>query len=399
MELLNKHILLGVSGGIAAYKSPELVRRLREQGAEVRVVLTDAARAFVTPLTLQAVSGHTIPAGVLDPASEQGMNHIELAKWADLVLIAPATANVISRLATGMADELLTTLCLATPSPVALAPAMNQQMYLHPATQANLQTLAQRGVQLWGPASGSQACGDVGPGRMLNPDELVAECIRFLAKPKLDLRVLITAGPTREALDPVRYISNHSSGKMGFALAAAAAELGADVTLVSGPVNLPTPAGVRRIDVESALQMQAAVMAEVAQQQIVIGCAAVADYRPAEISPQKIKKSADEVTLTLVKNPDIIAEVAALAVKPFVVGFAAETRDVERYALDKMARKKLDMIAANDVAREGQGFNSDDNALTVFWPGGHQELPLARKTEVARHLLALIIKKYQHETD
>ena len=399
MELLNKHILLGVSGGIAAYKSPELVRRLREQGAEVRVVLTDAARAFVTPLTLQAVSGHTIPAGVLDPASEQGMNHIELAKWADLVLIAPATANVISRLATGMADELLTTLCLATPSPVALAPAMNQQMYLHPATQANLQTLAQRGVQLWGPASGSQACGDVGPGRMLNPDELVAECIRFLAKPKLELRVLITAGPTREALDPVRYISNHSSGKMGFALAAAAAELGADVTLVSGPVNLPTSAGVRRIDVESALQMQAAVMAEVAQQQIVIGCAAVADYRPAEISPQKIKKSADEVTLTLVKNPDIIAEVAALADKPFVVGFAAETRDVERYALDKMARKKLDMIAANDVAREGQGFNSDDNALTVFWPGGHQELPLARKTEVARHLLALIIKKYQHETD
>ena len=399
MELLNKHILLGVSGGIAAYKSPELVRRLREQGAEVRVVLTDAARAFVTPLTLQAVSGHTIPAGVLDPASEQGMNHIELAKWADLVLIAPATANVISRLATGMADELLTTLCLATPAPVALAPAMNQQMYLHAATQANLQTLAQRGVQLWGPASGTQACGDVGPGRMLNPDELVAECIRFLAKPKLDLRVLITAGPTREALDPVRYISNHSSGKMGFALAAAAAELGADVTLVAGPVNLPTPAGVHRIDVESALQMQAAVMAEVAQQQIVIGCAAVADYRPEEISPQKIKKSADEMVVALVKNPDIIAEVAALAAKPFVVGFAAETRDVEHYALDKMARKKLDMIAANDVAREGQGFNSDDNALTVFWPGGHQELPLARKTEVARHLLALIIKKYQHETD
>ena len=399
MELLNKHILLGVSGGIAAYKSPELVRRLREQGAEVRVVLTDAARAFVTPLTLQAVSGHTIPAGVLDPASEQGMNHIELAKWADLVLIAPATANVISRLATGMADELLTTLCLATPAPVVVAPAMNQQMYLHPATQANLQLLAQRGVQLWGPASGTQACGDVGPGRMLNPDELVAECIRFLAKPKLDLRILITAGPTREALDPVRYISNHSSGKMGFALAAAAAELGADVTLVAGPVNLPTPAGVRRIDVESALQMQAAVMAEVAQQQIVIGCAAVADYRPEEISPQKIKKSADEMVVALVKNPDIIAEVATLAAKPFVVGFAAETRDVEHYALDKMARKKLDMIAANDVAREGQGFNSDDNALTVFWPGGRQELPLARKTEVARHLMALIIKKYQHETD
>ncbi len=399
MELLNKHILLGVSGGIAAYKSPELVRRLREQGAEVRVVLTDAARAFVTPLTLQAVSGHTIPAGVLDPASEQGMNHIELAKWADLVLIAPATANVISRLATGMADELLTTLCLATPAPVVVAPAMNQQMYLHAATQANLQLLAQRGVQLWGPASGSQACGDVGPGRMLNPDELVAECIRFFAKPKLDLHILITAGPTREALDPVRYISNHSSGKMGFALAAAAAELGANVTLIAGPVNLPTPPGVRRIDVESALQMHTVVMAEAAQQQIVIGCAAVADYRAVDIAPQKIKKSADELTLTLVKNPDIIADVAALHAKPFVVGFAAETRDVEHYALDKMARKKLDMIAANDVAREGQGFNSDDNALTVFWPGGRQELPLARKTEVARHLLALIIKKYQHETD
>ena len=399
MELRDKRILLGVSGGIAAYKSAELVRRLRDRGAEVRVVMTDSARAFITPLTLQAVSGHAIPDGMLDPASELGMNHIEMAKWADLVLLAPATANLIARLASGMADELLTTLCLATPAPVAVAPAMNQQMYLHPATQANLQLLAQRGVQLWGPDSGSQACGDVGPGRMLDPNELVTECVRFFARPSLDLKVLITAGPTREALDPVRYISNHSSGKMGFALAAAAAELGADVTLVAGPVNLPTPAGVHRIDVESALQMQAAVMAEVAQQQIVIGCAAVADYRPEEISPQKIKKSADEMVVALVKNPDIIAEVAALAAKPFVVGFAAETRDVEHYALDKMARKKLDMIAANDVAREGQGFNSDDNALTVFWPGGRQELPLARKTEVARHLLALIIKKYQHETD
>ena len=399
MRLADKRILLGVSGGIAAYKSAELVRRLKDQGAEVRVVMTRSAKEFITPLTLQAVSGHPVADSLLDPAAEAGMGHIELAKWADLVLIAPASANLMARMAAGMADELLTTLCVATPAPVALAPAMNQQMYLNAATQANLKTLASHGILLWGPDSGSQACGDVGPGRMLNPDELVAECCRFFAKPKLDLRVLITAGPTREALDPVRYISNHSSGKMGFALAAAAAELGAAVPLVTGPVNLPTPVGVRRIDVESALQMQAAVMAEAGQQQIVIGCAAVADYRPAEISPQKIKKSADEVTLTLVKNPDIIAEVAALAAKPFVVGFAAETRDVEHYALDKMARKKLDMIAANDVAREGQGFNSDDNALTVFWPGGRQELPLARKTEVARHLLALIIKKYQHETD
>ena len=401
MRLADKRILLGVSGGIAAYKSAELVRRLKDQGAEVRVVMTRSAKEFITPLTLQAVSGHPVADSLLDPAAEAGMGHIELAKWADLVLIAPASANLMARLAAGMADELLTTLCLATPATVALAPAMNQQMFRNAATQANLDTLASRGILLWGPDSGSQACGDVGPGRMLDPLELVERCCQQLtAEPLLaGVKLLLTAGPTREALDPVRYISNHSSGKMGFALAAAAAELGADVTLVAGPVNLPTPAGVRRIDVESALQMQAAVMAEVAQQQIVIGCAAVADYRPEEISPQKIKKSADEMVVALVKNPDIIAEVAALAAKPFVVGFAAETRDVEHYALDKMARKKLDMIAANDVAREGQGFNSDDNALTVFWPGGRQELPLARKTEVARHLLALIIKKYQHETD
>ena len=398
MELLNKHILLGVSGGIAAYKSPELVRRLREQGAEVRVVLTDSARAFVTPLTLQAVSGHTIPAGVLDPASEQGMNHIELAKWADLVLIAPATANVISRLASGMADELLTTLCLATPAQVAVAPAMNQQMYLHAATQANLQLFAQRGVQLWGPASGSQACGDVGPGRMLNPDELVAECCRFFAKPKLDLRVLITAGPTREALDPVRYISNHSSGKMGYAIARAAREAGAEVTLVSGPVALATPAGVTRVDVESAEQMHQAVMSRVGECDLFIGCAAVADYRPAQVANQKIKKTGDndQMQLTLVKNPDIIAAVGALSDKPFTVGFAAETVDVEQYALDKLQRKRLDMIAANDVSRAGQGFNADDNALTVFWQGGQAPLPLADKLTLARHLIALIADHYRH---
>lgn len=399
MKLQNKRILLGISGGIAAYKSVELVRRLREQGAEVRVVMTDSARAFITPLTLQAVSGHAIPDGVLDPASELGMNHIELAKWADLVLLAPATANLIARLACGMADELLTTLCLATPATVAVAPAMNMQMYLHPATQANLALLASRGIRLWGPASGAQACGDVGPGRMLEPAALVEETVRFFQPVKRDLKLMITAGPTREALDPVRYISNHSSGKMGFALAAAAAELGIHVTLISGPVNLATPAGVQRIDVDSALDMQAAVEAHLTGQHIFIGCAAVADYRPAEISLQKIKKSADEMQIALIKNPDIIAGVAARPDRPFVVGFAAETREIEQYALDKLTRKKLDLIAANDVAREGQGFNSDNNALTVFWPGGQQELPLASKTEVARHLMNIILKKYQHEAD
>ncbi|MCD8547658.1 MAG: bifunctional phosphopantothenoylcysteine decarboxylase/phosphopantothenate--cysteine ligase CoaBC [Aeromonadaceae bacterium] len=401
MGLANKRILLGVSGGIAAYKSAELVRRLKDAGAEVRVVMTDAARAFITPLTLQAVSGHAIPQGVLDPASELGMNHIELAKWADLVLLAPATANLIARLAAGMGDELLTTLCLATPAPVAVAPAMNQQMYLHPATQENLQTLARRGALIWGPDAGVQACGDVGPGRMLDPLVLVDHCLRFFTPPRSDLKILITAGPTREALDPVRFISNHSSGKMGFALAAAAAELGAQVTLVSGPVALPTPPGVSRVDVESGLQMHEAVMRLAPEQQIVIGCAAVADYRAAEVAPQKIKKMADknELTLSLVKNPDIIAEVAALSPRPFVVGFAAETEQIAEHAQDKLRRKGLDMIAANDVSRPEQGFNSDHNALTVFWPGGSQTLPLATKTEVARHLIALIIKKSHHEAD
>lgn len=399
--LANKRILLGISGGIAAYKSAELVRRLKDQGADVRVVMTRSAKEFITPLTLQAVSGHPVADSLLDPAAEAGMGHIELAKWADLVLIAPASANLMARMAAGMGDELLTTLCLATPAPVALAPAMNQQMYRNPATQANLATLASRGILLWGPDSGSQACGDVGPGRMLDPLELVQRCALQLQGPQplAGLHLLLTAGPTREALDPVRFISNHSSGKMGFALARAAAEMGARVTLVSGPVNLPTPAGVTRIDVESAQQMHDAVHAAVADSQIFIGCAAVADYRAAAISPQKIKKTADneELVLTLVKNPDIIASVGALPNKPFTVGFAAETVDVEQYALGKLQRKRLDMIAANDVSRAGQGFNSDDNALTVFWPGGSQELPLADKLSIARHLLTLVAEHYQRD--
>ena len=402
MQLQNKRILLGVTGGIAAYKAAEIVRRLREQGAEVRVVMTDAAKEFITPLTLQAVSGHIVANSMFDPQAEAGMGHIELAKWADLVLVAPATANVISRLTTGMGDELLTTLCLASPAPLAIAPAMNMQMYLHAATQNNLKVLAERGVHIWGPGVGSQACGDVGPGRMLDPVDIVEEVTKFLQPvPQTDLSFLITAGPTREAIDPVRYISNYSSGKMGFALAEAAAAIGAKVTLVAGPVNLPTPKGVKRIDVESALEMQSAVEAEVAQHPIFIGCAAVADYRLAEVAPQKMKKAEGQegLSLQLIKNPDIIAGVAARTDKPFVVGFAAETQDVARYALDKLQRKGMDMIAANDVSRAGQGFNADQNALTVFWADGQQELPLASKQQVAQQLISLIIKRYQHETD
>jgi len=402
MQLQNKRILLGVTGGIAAYKAAEIIRRLRERGAEVRVVMTDAAKEFITPLTLQAVSGHIVANSMFDPQAEAGMGHIELAKWADLVLVAPATANVISRLTTGMGDELLTTLCLASPAPLAIAPAMNMQMYLHAATQNNLKVLAERGVHIWGPGVGSQACGDVGPGRMLDPMDIVEEVTKFLQPvPQTDFSFLITAGPTREAIDPVRYISNYSSGKMGFALAEAAAAIGAKVTLVAGPVNLPTPKGVKRIDVESALEMQSAVEAEVAQHPIFIGCAAVADYRMAEVAPQKMKKTEGQegLSLQLIKNPDIIAGVAARTDKPFVVGFAAETQDVARYALDKLQRKGMDMIAANDVSRAGQGFNADQNALTVFWADGQQELPLASKQQVAQQLISLIIKRYQHETD
>lgn len=398
MKLVDKRILLGVSGGIAAYKSAELVRRLKDQGAQVRVVMTQSAKEFITPLTLQAVSGCSVADSLLDPQAEAGMGHIELAKWADLVLIAPATANMLARMAAGMADELLTTLCLATPAPIAVAPAMNQQMYRNPATQANLATLAQRNIMLWGPDSGSQACGDVGPGRMLDPLELVDRCIHQLTGEPLlaGLKLLLTAGPTKEALDPVRFISNHSSGKMGFAIAKAAQQAGAQVTLISGPVALATPAAVTRINVESAQQMYDAVMAQVHQCDIFIGCAAVADYRPAQVAAQKIKKTSDndQMTLSLVKNPDIIASVGALPSKPFTVGFAAETTDVEQYALAKLQRKQLDMIAANDVSRQGQGFNTDDNALNVYWQGGHAELPLADKYNLARHLIALIAQRY-----
>lgn len=397
--LTNKRVLLGISGGIAAYKCVELVRRLREQGAEVRVVMTAAAKAFITPLTLQAVSGHPVADDLLDPAAESSMGHIQLAKWADLVLLAPATADLMARMAAGMGNDLLTTLCLATRAPLAIAPAMNQQMYQAQVTQENIAKLAARGALIWGPAEGAQACGDVGPGRMLEPAELCQRVSQHFAQQQdlAGIAVLITAGPTREALDPVRFISNHSSGKMGYAIAAAAAARGATVTLVSGPVNLPTPAGVKRIDVESALQMQSAVMTEVTHHQIFIACAAVADYRAACVAPEKIKKAGDEISLTLVKNPDIVAGVGAMTTqRPFVVGFAAETQNVEQYARDKLARKNLDLICANDVSLPGQGFNADQNALHLFWKDGQHSLALDSKAALGQQLMDNIVRLYRH---
>ncbi|ASK71171.1 bifunctional phosphopantothenoylcysteine decarboxylase/phosphopantothenate--cysteine ligase CoaBC [Shewanella bicestrii] len=399
VSLITKNVLLGIGGGIAAYKSADLVRRLKERGFDVRVVMSQSAMEFITPLTLQALSGHPVASSLLDPAAEAAMGHIELARWADLVIIAPATANLLARINAGMADELITTTCLATEAPIALCPAMNQQMYRNEATQANLTSLQGRGYTLWGPASGSQACGEVGPGRMLEPLEIAELATDFFAtkdvssQPLAGQSVLITAGPTREAIDPVRYISNHSSGKMGFALAKAAAEMGAAVTLVAGPVNLATPEGVTRINVESAQNMLDAVMDNVDKKDIFIGCAAVADYRVSDIADCKIKKSAEEMQLALVRNPDILATVASLANRPFVVGFAAETHDVETYARDKLKRKNLNMIAANDVSVAGLGFNADANALRIFWPQGSQDLPATDKLTLARQLLSLIVKE------
>ncbi|HSB97867.1 MAG TPA: bifunctional phosphopantothenoylcysteine decarboxylase/phosphopantothenate--cysteine ligase CoaBC [Spongiibacteraceae bacterium] len=392
-HLNNRHILLGVTGGIAAYKAADLVRRLQDLGAEVRVVMTRAAQEFITPLTLQALSGNTVHTDLLDPAAEAAMGHIELARWADLVLIAPASADFIARLAHGRADDLLTTLCLATPAPLALAPAMNQGMWRDAATQANIALLRARDAVFLGPAEGSQACGDVGPGRMLEAQQLAALAADLFPSRLLDgKRVLITAGPTREAIDPVRYISNHSSGKMGFALAQAAADAGAQVTLIAGPVALSTPERVARIDVESAQQMFDAAMAQVANCDVFIAAAAVADYRPVQIATDKIKKQAEEMLLTLVRNPDIVAAVAQTRPKPFTVGFAAETQRVNEYARDKLERKNLDMIVANDVAQPGIGFNSDNNAATVLWRDGEMTIGERSKTLLARELIILIAR-------
>ena len=396
-RLVNKRILLGVTGGIAAYKAADLVRRLQDAGAQVRVVMTQGACEFITPLTMQALSGHPVHTTLLDPAAEAAMGHIELARWADLVLIAPASANFMARLAHGHGNDLLSTLCLATGAPIAIAPAMNQQMWADTSTQKNLLILQEKGIHVFGPGSGSQACGDVGAGRMLEPLEIIQQAAEVFDYSLLTGKhVVITAGPTREAIDPVRYITNKSSGKMGFALAEAAAEAGARVTLIAGPVNLPTPNRVDRIDMVRAVDMYETCM-EVVETgcDVFIATAAVADYRPTVTADHKIKKSTEEIHLTLVKNPDIVASVAEHNKRPFTVGFAAETQDVMAYAQGKLVNKKLDMIATNDVSGSNVGFNSDNNALTVIWPGGHKVLPLASKTQIAKQLIELIAIRYK----
>ena len=368
MQLENTNIILGITGGIAAYKTPDLVRKLVSKGANVRVVMTQSAKEFVSPLALQAVSGNPVSDDLLDKDAEAAMGHIELARWADKLLVAPATANFMAKLTHGLADDLLSTLCLATPAPVYIAPAMNQQMWFADATQANIKVLEQRKIQFLGPAQGEQACGDVGPGRMLEPQE-IADLLtqQTLEQVLAGKRITITAGPTREEIDPVRYLSNHSSGKMGYALAIAAQKLGAAVTLISGPVNLLAPAKIQTISVSSAQQMHEAVMQTTHDCDIFIGCAAVADYRIQQKTNQKIKKSESELTLTFTKNPDILSDVAHLVNAPFTLGFAAETQNLREYALGKLQRKKLNMIAANDVSDRTIGFNSEQNALTVFW--------------------------------
>lgn len=396
-------ILLGVSGGIAAYKTPTLVRRLRETGAEIQVVLTANAHRFVTATSLQAVSGRPVRDDLWDAAAEAAMGHIELARWADLVLIAPASADLIARLAQGRADDLLTTLCLATRAPILLAPAMNHQMWLHPATQRNIATLRASGCEIAGPAQGPQACGEFGPGRMLEPEDLAAltQAQRQRAGRGLQSaaaagclagkRVLITAGPTREAIDPVRYISNHSSGKQGYAIAAAALRAGAAVTLVSGPVQIEPPSGARVLRVTSAVEMDTAVQAQAGACDVFIGVAAVADYRPDAPAQQKLKKLPERdsrLTLTLIENPDIIARVAARPDRPFVVGFAAETHDTLQHARDKRARKGLDMIVVNDVSRSDIGFNADTNDVTLIWSGGETHIAKAEKSVIADQLIA-----------
>ena len=393
-HLFNRNVLLGVSGGIAAYKSAELIRQLQERGATVRVIMTHGAQEFITPLTLQALSGNPVHTQLLDEEAELGMGHIELARWADLLLIAPATADLVARLSAGRADDLLTTVALATAAPLMLAPAMNQQMWSDKATTSNISTLAERGVHLVGPAAGQQACGDTGPGRMEEP-AAIADAAADLFDTGLlaGKRVVITAGPTREALDPVRYLSNNSSGKMGYALARAATDAGGITTLVSGPVSLTPPDHVTHLGVQSARDMLETCLELLPECDIFIACAAVADYRPATKEDRKIKKSADEMTLQLVRNPDIVAAVSGNEHRPYTVGFAAETNDVLSYARDKMARKGLDMIVANDVSNQAIGFNSEDNAVTILWSDGELALEQANKDDIARQIVALIAEK------
>jgi phosphopantothenoylcysteine decarboxylase/phosphopantothenate--cysteine ligase len=391
-----KRILLGVTGGIAAYKSAETVRRLRERGAEVQVVMTAGACRFVAPLTFQALSGRPVRTDLWDEAAEAAMGHIELARWADRVLIAPASADFIGRLAHGLADDLLTTLCLATDAPVSVAPAMNRLMWSHAATRSNVALLRSRSIGILGPAEGDQACGETGPGRMLEPAELVEAILGAVTAPSGSLagrKVVVTAGPTRERIDPVRFITNRSSGKMGYAVAEAARDAGADVVLVSGPVSLPAPPGLRCVMVETAEQMLAAVNADLAGTHIFIAAAAVSDYRPVQVAAEKIKKTSDSLLLALSRTPDILATVAAGDPRPFVVGFAAETQNVERNALAKLEGKRLDMIAANQVG-DGLAFDCDDNALTVYWPGGRREFARAGKLRLAAQLIEVIAERF-----
>ncbi|HEY4090672.1 MAG TPA: bifunctional phosphopantothenoylcysteine decarboxylase/phosphopantothenate--cysteine ligase CoaBC [Luteibacter sp.] len=395
MTLRQRRILIGVTGGIAAYKICELVRRLLDLDAEVRVVMTEGATHFVTPTTFQALSGQPVRVSLWDEAGEAAMGHIELAKWAERVLIAPASADTLARLAHGFANDLLSTVVLATAAPVYVAPAMNQQMWANLAVQANIGTLRVRGMQVLGPADGDQACGDIGSGRMLEPHELRDILVAsFGDQPLRGRHVVVSAGPTYEDIDPVRFIGNRSSGRMGFAVAAAARDAGAEVTLVAGPVSLPTPQGVRRLDVRSARQMHEAVLAATDGADIYIGAAAVGDYRPAGIAEHKLKKAGGEpLRLELAENPDIIGALAARHGHPFLVGFAAETRDVADYARDKLNRKGLDMIAANEVGA-GRGFEVADNALHLFWAGGDAALAHAPKTELARQLMAHVADRF-----
>lgn len=403
---MGRNILLGVTGGIAAYKACDLTRRLRERGHDVQVVMTQGAQAFVTPLTLQALSGREVRTTLFDTGAEAAMGHIELGRWADQVIVAPASADFLARAASGMADDLLTTVLLATAAPVVMAPAMNQQMWAHPAVQANVAKLAERGVSIVGPGSGEQACGDVGAGRMLEPLEIIAAA-ELGAEPAVPgaalatnesrlagQKVLVTAGPTREPIDPVRFLSNRSSGRMGFALADALVAAGAEVTLVHGPCAIAPPVDVHPVAVESAQQMHAEVMQRIAEQTIFVGCAAVADYRPVDVADTKIKKNADEMHVKMVKNPDILADVTAKQPHIFAVGFAAETHEVEHYAKDKLARKKLSMICANEVG-DGKGFEVLDNQLHVFWDAGDARIGPASKTELAVQLVGLIAERFE----
>ncbi len=399
--LTNKHILLGVTGGIAAYKSAELIRRFQDEGAEVRVVMTRAACEFITPLTLQALSGNPVSLDLLDTSAEAAMGHIELARWADLVLIAPATADFIARLANGRGDDLLTTLCLATNAQLVIAPAMNQAMWLNAATQANVEQIKTRGVIIVGPEEGLQACGDVGPGRLVESGAMLQTCAGLFDTGALSgLQVIITAGPTREAIDPVRYISNHSSGKQGYALAEAAIEAGAKVTLVTGPTALPVPERAEVIRVVTAQEMYDAVMARIATCDLFVGVAAVADYRPSTTSDHKIKKEAgvDKLVIELTKNPDIIQEVARRRPDCYTVGFAAETRDVVAYAQKKMQSKGLNMVIANDVSDPTIGFNSDENKTTVVSETGIEQLPQMSKAQLSRQLISIFSQHLQLRT-